>query len=163
MLDYSSPTGKIQCIHAGTGTFRFRGGLGSFSVNKEFFLAFLKHQSEVLCLTQARICFHDSNASLLHVMLVYHSVRHNVRRHLHPEKDEYLQIIKGSLSIRIYDQCQDVVKSIMLSAGSAADSHDFLCFVQRGVVHDVIINEDSYFLEVTTGPFHNRSTVSFSD
>ena len=99
---YSSLADKIQCVHAGTGTFRFRGDFGCFSVNKEFFLAFLKNQSEDLCLTQARVCFHDSNASLLQVMLVYHSMHHNVRRHLHPEKDEYLQIIKGSVSIRIY-------------------------------------------------------------
>ena len=162
-MEYSSLSNKIQCVHTETGTFRFRGGPGWFSVNKEFFLAFLKHQSEALRLTQTRVCFHESNASLLQVMLVYHSTQHNVRRHLHPEKDEYLQIIKGSVSIRIYEEDQDVVNSITLSADSEADSHDFLCFVQRGVLHDVVINEDAYFLEVTTGPFHDRSTVSFLD
>jgi len=160
---YSSLADKIQCVHAGTGTFRFRGDLGCFSVNKEFFLAFLKHQSEALRLTQARVCFHEKNASLLQVMLVYHSMQHNVRRHLHPDKDEYLQIIKGSVSIRIYGKDQDVVKSISLSTDSETGSDDFLCFVQRGVLHDVVINEDAYFLEVTTGPFHEHSTVSVLD
>jgi cupin fold WbuC family metalloprotein len=160
---HSSLEDKIQCVHAGTGTFRFRGDLGYFSVNKEFFLAFLKDQSQALRLTQARVCFHESNASLLQLMLVYHSTRHNVRRHLHPDKDEYLQIIRGSMSVRFYGEDEDVINSVTLCADSESCPNDFLCFVQRGVLHDVVINEDAYFLEVTTGPFHDRSTKSFLD
>lgn len=159
MTSHSSLADKIQCVHAGTGTFRFRGDLGCFSVNKEFFLAFLKHQSEALRLTQARVCFHENNASLLQVMLVYHSIQHNVRRHFHPDKDEYLQIIRGSVSVRIYSEDQDCASTITLSADSGHGPDDFLCFVQRGVFHDVVINEDAYFLEVTTGPFLECSTV----
>ena len=163
MESYSSLADKIQCVHAGTGTFRFGGGLGSFSVNKEFFLAFLKQQSEALRIAQARVCFHENNASLLQVMLVYHSIKHNVRRHVHPDKDEYLQIIRGSMSVRFYGEREDDANSITLSPNSELCSDDFLCFIQRGVVHDVVINEDAYFLEVTTGPFHDCSTMSFLD
>jgi hypothetical protein len=63
----------------------------------------------------------------------------------------------------MYGKDRDVVKSITLSADPGLGSDDFLCFVQRGILHDVVINEDAYFLEVTTGPFHERSTVSFLD
>ena len=142
-----------------TGTLRFDGDYSNFSVNKDFFIRLLKAESDRLNLTQARICFHKNDSSPLQVMLVYHAAEHKVPKHVHCEKDEYIQIIQGSLSVRIYDRSGEHVRSLRLSDESQENSGDLFCFIAKDVVHDVVIHCDSFFLETTTGPFNTKSTV----
>ena len=142
-----------------TGTLRFADDYSHFSVNKDFFIRLLKTESDRLNLTQARICFHKNDASPLQVMLVYHAAEHKVRKHVHCEKDEYIQIIQGSLSVRIYDQSGEHIRSLTLSDESHEKSGDLFCFVARDVAHDVVMHCDSVFLEFTSGPFNKQSTV----
>ena len=150
---------NVSCIDPITGTLRFIGDYLDFSVNKLFFIRLLKAEAHRLNLTQARICFHNDDSSPLQIMLVYHAAEHQVRKHVHFEKDEYLQIIQGSLSVRIYDQNGEHVRSLRLSDESQENSGDLFCFVARDVVHDVVMHCDSVFLETTSGPFNKKSTV----
>lgn len=129
-------------------------------MNKATFIKFLKRQSTELGLTQSRICFHPDNESILQVMLVYHSACHEVRKHVHYDKDEYIQIIEGCLKIRIYGESGEVIDNMYLSSDVALRGHDLFCFLPKGVVHDVTIQDDSIFVETTTGPFHKESTVN---
>ncbi len=149
----------VSCEDPTTGTLRFIGDYSDFSVNKLFFVRLLKAEADRLNLTQARICFHKNDSSPLQVMLVYHAVEHEVRKHAHSEKDEYIQIIQGSLSVRIYDQSGENVRSLRLSDESRENSGDLFCFVAKNVVHDVVMHCDSVFLETTSGPFNKNSTV----
>lgn len=142
-----------------TGTFRYNGSHSQFSVNKAAFIAFLKQQAANQKLTQSRICFHAGDDSILQVMLVYHSTHHDVKRHVHLDKDEYIYIVEGRLTIRIYGESGEVIDTMLLSSGAESDGHDLFCFLPKGVVHDVLIHDDSLFIETTTGPFHKSSTV----
>jgi len=142
-----------------TGTLRFAGDYSNFSVNKDFYIRLLKAEADRLNLTQARFCFHKNDSSPLQVMLVYHAAEHKVRKHVHCEKDEYIQIIQGSLSVRIYDQGGEQVRSLTLSDENHGNSGDLFCFVAKDVGHDVVMHCDSVFLEITTGPFNKRSTL----
>ena len=153
---------KLLCQDPLTGTFRYSNLGSQFSVNKATLIEFLKRQSTELGLTQSRICFHPENESILQVMLVYHSSCHEVKRHVHLDKDEYIQIIEGSLKIRIYSECGEVVNSILLSSEKDLGKHDLFCFLPKGVVHDVTIQVDSIFIETTTGPFHKGSTINIA-
>ena len=153
---------KLLCQDPLTGTFRYSNSGSQFSVNKATFIEFLKRQSTRLGLTQSRICFHPENESILQVMLVYHSTCHEVRRHVHLDKDEYIQIIEGCLKIRIYSESGEVIDSMLLSSEAGLGRHDQFCFLPKGVVHDVTIQVDSIFVETTTGPFHKGSTINIS-
>lgn len=149
----------VSCEDPVTGTLRFIGDYSDFSVNKLFFIRLLKAEAHRLNLTQARMCFHKDDYSPLQIMLVYHAAAHQVRKHVHSDKDEYIQIIQGDLSVRIYDQNGGHVRTLRLSDESRENSGDLFCFVEKNVVHDVVMHCDSVFLETTSGPFNKNSTV----
>lgn len=159
----SSIEANLDCQDSATGTFRYRGSREHFSANKAKFITYLKQQAQDRKLTQSRICFHENDDSMLQVMFVYHSTGHKARMHVHPDKDEYLHIIEGSLSIRIYGKDDKVIETFTLSSRPVQQNQDLFCFVPRCVVHDVVIQEDSFFLETTTGPFHKSSTILIDD
>lgn len=150
---------SISCQDPFTGTFRYSGSNRSFSVNKGAFTDFLRQQAYGLKLTQSRICFHSGDDSILQLMLVYHSSRHVARKHVHLDKDEYITIVDGRLTIRTYNDRGDLINSMLLSSRSDTDCHDLFCYLPKGVIHDVLMHEDSFFVETTTGPFHKLSTV----
>lgn len=154
---------KISCQDISTGTFRFNGAHSQFSVNKVAFIDFLKQQAANEKLTQSRICFHSADDSALQVMLVYHSTGHDAKRHVHLDKDEYIHIVEGRLTIRIYGESGDVIDTMLLSSGAGLECHTLFCFLPKGVVHDVLIHDDSFFIETTTGPFHKSSTIYIPD
>jgi cupin fold WbuC family metalloprotein len=160
--NFQSLENKIFSQDPLTGTFRYNGSHRQFSVNKAAFITFLKRQAADLRLTQSRICFHSGDDSILQVMLVYHSTRHNVKRHVHLDKDEYIYIVEGRLTIRIYGENGEVIDTMLLSSSAHSDGHDLFCFLPKGVVHDAIIHDDSLFIETTTGPFHKSSTAYIS-
>lgn len=154
------PQEKLLCQDSLTGTYRYVSSHEQFSVNKAAFVDFLKQQAADLNLTQSRICFHKDNDSLLQMMLVYHSIHHEVKRHVHLDKDEYLQIIDGHLTIRIYDKSGKLIDIVNLSSRADMEKYDFFCFLPRGTIHDVVIHDNSVFIETTTGPFRKTSTLN---
>lgn len=151
---------KLLCQDAATGTFRYTGSHSQFSVNKAAFVDFLKQQAADRQLTQSRICFHRNDDSILQVMLVYHSTRHDVKRHVHLGKDEYIHIIEGHLTVRIYGECGGLIDSMTLSSEAGSEGYDLFCFLPMGVIHDVAVHSDSLFVETTTGPFLKSSTIN---
>ena len=150
---------KIICQSLTTGTYRYTGSQNDFSVNKIRCLSFLRIQARNHNLTQSRICFHENDSSILQFMLVYHSMSHQVRRHMHPEKDEYLLLVDGSLSIRFFSNGDSFPSNVHKLCECPAESGNLFCFIPRGMTHDVILNRDSFFIEATTGPFSETSTI----
>ena len=139
-----------------TGTYRYNKDQQSFLANKDQLCEFLEKQAKQLNLTQSRICFHEDNESILQIMLVYHSKKHIVKKHMHPHKDEYLTIVKGYLKIQTYNKKGDLEDTFVLSH-EAKDS--LFCFIPAGSIHDVILGTNSFFIETTTGPFNESSTL----
>lgn len=149
----------IICQSLTTGTYRYSGTQNDYSVNKSRCISFLKNQALNHNLTQSRICFHEQDSSILQFMLVFHSVSHKVRRHLHPNKDEYLLLVDGELAIRFFNNGERSPFSIHRLCDDLADSGNLFCFIPKGTTHDIIINKDSFFIEFTTGPFCGKSTI----
>lgn len=154
---------KLFCENPLTGTFRFTGSHRHFCVNRPAFIGFLEQQASDKGLTQSRICFHADDDSTLQLMLVYHSKCHLVRRHVHVDKEEYIHILKGSMTVRIYGESGQVTDTMNLCSEVGTLSQSLFCYLPRGVVHDVQIHDDSVFLETTTGPFRNTSTIYMSN
>jgi len=150
---------KIICQSITTGTYRYTGKPNDFSVNKSRCISFLKIQAVTHNLTQSRICFHENDSSILQFMLVYHAVSHQVRRHMHPDKDEYLLLVDGNLTIRFFGNGDSVPSNSHILSADPVESGNLFCFIPRGITHDVILNRDSFFIEATTGPFSENSTV----
>ena len=105
---------KLECVNRETETYRQQGQNSSYCINKEIYLEFLKQKAELNRKTQSRICFHENNNSALQNMLVYHSKEHKVKKHTHCQKDEYLLIIKGSMTINIYKEGSEMPKESYL-------------------------------------------------
>lgn len=154
---------KLLCQDPLTGTFRYNDSGGQFSVNKVTFIKFLKRKATELALTQSRICFHLENESILQVMLVYHSTCHEVKRHVHLDKDEYIHVIEGRLTVRIYSENGQVIDTMILSSEAGLESCNLFGYLPKGVIHDVVIHVDSFFIETTSGPFLKSSTVKIAE
>ena len=105
--------------------------------------------------TQARICFHASNQSSLHHMLVYHHTDHIVRPHSHPGKSESLIIHSGTAILNLFTTTGNISNSKRLSSGDSI-------FMPRGIIHSIRIVSPLLFEEVTIGPFSSTSTVYFT-
>lgn len=149
---------KFLCESTSTGTYRYIANSKDFAANKVECVDFLVKQALSLGLTQSRICFHGDDASILHFMLVYHSVHHLVRKHVHKDKSEYLILVSGSLSIRTYDKAGEILNNTFLLSTSETNEANSFCFIPAGTTHDVIMHTDSCFLEFTSGPFTHLST-----
>ena len=161
MSNNNSPIeSHLICEDSSTGTFRYRGLNNYYSINRIAFINFLQHNAQKHKLSQSRICFHLEDSSILQLMLVFHSKTHKVKKHVHLKKDEYLHVLKGSLDVRIYNNDNEIISIISLSDEKTDDFSNLFCFLPSGVIHEVIVKRDAFFLETTTGPFDKYSTLN---
>jgi cupin fold WbuC family metalloprotein len=71
-------------------------------------------------------------------------------RHLSPNKDETLVVVRGSLGVLIFDDQGSVERSAYLSAGGDAIGVD----IPHGVFHSIIaLASGTVFFEAKAGPF----------
>lgn len=71
-------------------------------------------------------------------------------RHLSPNKDETLVVVRGSLGVLIFDEQGNVLRSARLSAGGDAIGVD----IPHGVFHSVVaLAAGTVFFEAKAGPF----------
>jgi len=154
---------SIICQDKVTGTFRLKGDLQEFIANKQVCIEFLKCQAQSLGLTQSRICFHDDDSSSLQFMLIFHSINHKVRKHMHQDKNEYLVIVDGNITIRFFGHDGSTFLSQTSLCNDNLSSSNIFCFVRKGSIHDVLIHSDSYFIEMTSGPFRKEATFLFEN
>jgi cupin fold WbuC family metalloprotein len=75
-------------------------------------------------------------------------------RHLHPEKDETLLVVRGRLGVVSFDEGGGVTSSIQLQACSGAVAVD----VPHGVYHTAVALESgTIFFEAKAGPYQPLS------
>ena len=151
---------NLSCINPAKGAFRLDRSLEQASFVSTRLFQQLQNVATRSDLTQSRVCLHSSDESLLQVMIIFHSKHHVVPRHQHFDKDEVIVIIQGSILITLYDNEGQESGSTLLSVKEALDSNT-ICLIPKGCVHHVKMNEDSVFLEVSTGPFNPEQTHSF--
>ena len=150
---------NLSCENTHTGTFRYIGNEDYFTINKSECLKFLKENASNSQITQSRICFHENDMSELHYMMVYHSKDHIVRKHMHTQKGEYLIIIGGSMTIKIYKEKHKLPTKIYTLKANTNGPENLFCYIPKNTIHDAIIHEDCFFIETTLGPFDRESTI----
>ena len=95
---------------------------------------------------------HDSDAACCHRLLNGVEPGSYIRphRHLDPEKDETLFLVRGTLGIITFDDSGKVTGSVLLQAGGARLAVD----VRHGVYHTAVsLESGTIFFEAKAGPY----------
>jgi len=106
---------------------------------------------------KGRICIHKSTKSKIHEMVVFHKKNAYVRPHKHLNKAESFQVIKGDVTLIIFNNYGKPIKKVDM--GEYASGKIFYYKMQKSYFHTQIINRDTVFKEVTNGPFIKKKTL----
>jgi len=106
---------------------------------------------------KSRICLHKNENSKIHEMLIMHKTGAYVRPHKHTAKTESFILLKGKLKVIVFNNKGDIFKIIdMEPIGS---SKIFYYKMQKSYFHSFIIEKESFFFEITKGPFKKNETI----
>jgi len=150
---------NASCIDQKKGTFRADYYSGIESLDIKTYCQKLKDEAKRMGLTQSRLCLHDGDKELVHIMLVYHSDKHEVRKHVHHTKEEYLILIKGHMQIHSYNTNGDLTHINELESRRVGINWGSICKIPAGAIHRVLLLRETWFIEVTKGPFDSTSTI----
>lgn len=106
---------------------------------------------------KSRLCLHKNPKSKIHEMLIMHKSRAYVRPHKHTQKTESFILLKGKLKVIIFDDKGNILKVINMSPFNS--SKIFYYKMQKSYFHSFIIEQDSFFFEITKGPFKKNETI----
>lgn len=118
--------------------------------------SYLKAES----LDRARICLHNNDNSTLQEMIMVFDRANVILPAYHPDKDESILVIRGSVVIIIFDELGGIKKRIQLEAWGITSSNPCFFRIRRGVIHTLLVSSDYAILkETTTGPFQSTSSI----
>ena len=130
--------------------YRFRGNYFNFKSTIDSLEKIAKKND----IKNLRICLHEFDSSLVQHMIIYHSSTYKVPIHRHRYKSEYLKIHKGFCFYKEYfeeDGKFVLKKKVNLNV-------DNVILVPKNIWHNLEIEENIIFTEVSEGPFNNLST-----
>lgn len=104
-----------------------------------------------------RLCSHLNLNDEIHEMIIYHPKDTYVRPHKHLGKDESFHLIYGEIDCVIFNNQGDVTKSF--SMGDYSSGKIFYYRVPADTFHTQIFKKDTFFHEVSEGPFNKEDTV----
>jgi cupin fold WbuC family metalloprotein len=105
-----------------------------------------------------RICLHNDDSDLLHVMLISIPPNSSYPIHIHKSKKEFYFLIKGYFEVHYHDTDLIIKETVIMS-----DSSTVSTAVEIGIAHSVSSNLlGALFLEITTGPFIKEDTIILS-
>ena len=90
-------------------------------------------------------------------MVVFHKKNAYVRPHKHLNKTESFQVMKGDVTLIIFNNYGKPIKKVDM--GEYASGKIFYYKMQKSYFHTQIINRDTVFKEVTNGPFIKKKTL----
>ena len=100
-----------------------------------------------------RLCFHESNQSNFHVMLVQASPDSAFPRHCHTDSDEFTAVVRGGLEIELWPEGDQSTSSVILIGRDFSGEHAAL--IRKGIPHTTrALTEQTVYLEVKLGPFN---------
>lgn len=103
----------------------------------------------------SRLCLHLSRESLFHQSLIVTSSKFHNKRHFHPDKFETIYPLQGQARLNLFDSKFNRISSLLLSRDSILSTT-----IQAKEIHNFEILTDIFvFLEVSPGPFTNKSTI----
>lgn len=104
-----------------------------------------------------RLCCHRGVDDVIHEMVIYHPRGTYVQPHMHEDKDESFHLILGQADIVFFNQHGKVIE--VLPMGAHGSGKAFYYRIPPRVYHTQIFREDTFFHEVTRGPFNAESTI----
>lgn len=121
-------------------------------------LSGLKQMAQKNPRQRIRLCTHKAEEDDVHEMLIFHPEGAYVPPHKHIGKEESFHIISGAVDCIIFDEDGNVVT--VFPMGDYASREIFYCRIPIGKFHTQIFREDTFFHEVTKGPFSLNDTVN---
>jgi cupin fold WbuC family metalloprotein len=110
----------------------------------------------------ARICYHESVSSALHVMLIRLPSRKLYPVHRHLDFDESVVLVEGDLYINLFDDSGILEKTINLKNTAVCKDAEFGMITMQYQWHSVGAGKSgAVFLEIKPGPF-DKSMVEFA-
>jgi cupin fold WbuC family metalloprotein len=104
---------------------------------------------------------HKSDDALLHRMFNVLQPGTYIRAHWHrqPPKEESLVVMRGAITVFIFDDSGDIREVIPLTAGSHRFGVDFVA----GVCHSFVVRApDTVVFEVKSGPYQRQTDKDFA-
>lgn len=152
MLSMHSTSSSLGLVKVDEGVYYAKEPFSEFSASDFHFLEVKALES---IKKRSRICFHSHNDPV-HIMLIALNFDSDIDIHMHPNKDEYFQILKGAADVVFFDSKGNKIKSISLGLAEGS----IFCKVPSGFYHKVVpLSEFVIFIETTHGPFDSNDTV----
>ena len=104
-----------------------------------------------------RICLHLAASDKIHEMIIYHPKGTYVRPHKHLGKAESFHLISGEIDCVIFNNQGDVTK--VFPMGDYSTGKTFFYRIPADTFHTQIFKKDTFFHEVTEGPFNRDETI----
>jgi len=103
---------------------------------------------------RARLCFHDSPSSSLHVMLIYHDERTKVPIHRHKPYGEYIILVEGLTTVKLFEDQGSEKNKITLTPKPLSTP----IYIPPCTWHTLVFDSPSLFYEISVGPLNVKTT-----
>lgn len=154
---FSNQSISTQIEKESERVFRRQDNKGAISTGH---LNILQMHLKETCLDRVRICVHCSDDSLLQEMFMVFDRSILVTPAYHPEKDESIFVIRGSVEIITFDISGNQESIIQLEAWDNSNQKPSFYRIKMGVLHTLLVTSDYAILkETTSGPFRKSSTA----
>ena len=117
----------------------------------------LKQMARLNPRRRIRLCAHHNANDVIHEMIIYHPRDTYVPPHKHLNKDESFHLISGEIDCIIFNNKGIVTKTFPMAELSSGNT--FYYRIPSGTFHTQIFKRDTFFHEVTKGPFNREDTV----
>jgi len=122
--------------------------------DKAVFIDSLKQKGLESDSGRARLCFHDSPSSSLHVMLIYHDERTKVPIHRHKPYGEYIILVDGLTTVKFFEDRGSEKESITLTTKRLSTP----IYIPPYTWHTLVFDSPSLFYEISEGPLNAKTT-----
>ena len=117
----------------------------------------LKQMAKLNPRHRIRLCAHQTAKDEIHEMIIYHPKDTYVQPHKHIGKDESFYLICGEIDCVIFDNQSNVKKAFPM--GDYSSGKTFYYRIPENTYHTQIFKKDTFFHEVTQGPFDRNDTL----
>ena len=120
-------------------------------------LSQMKQMAKLNTRHRIRICTHQTIDDDVHEMIIYHPKDTYVPPHMHIGKDESFHLISGEIILILFNEYGKISK--VLKMGEYNTGNTFYYKIPAGTYHTQIFKQNTFFHEVTRGPFDKNDSI----
>jgi len=120
-------------------------------------LSQMKQMAKLNTRHRIRICTHQTIDDDVHEMIIYHPKDTYVPPHMHIGKDESFHLISGEIILILFNENGKISK--VLKMGEYNTGNTFYYKIPAGTYHTQIFKQNTFFHEVTRGPFDKNDSI----